>query len=188
MHGRRECGRSIEKLNCRAIAHRQNLVVDNSTLTFSLDNSDQTQALGIYLGQTLSAGAVLLLEGDLGSGKTTLVQGIGIGLGIKDAIISPTFALIHEYPEGRIPLYHLDLYRLSPPEVTELYPELYWQGTEIPLGIVAIEWPIRLSERPKDYLQISLTHTDNARQIVLTSPTPKYRETLQGIRKLDWVN
>jgi tRNA threonylcarbamoyladenosine biosynthesis protein TsaE len=144
-------------------------VVDNNTLTFSLESPDQTQALGVHLGQTLSAGSILLLEGDLGSGKTTLVQGIGMGLGITDAIVSPTFALIHEYPEGRVPLYHFDLYRLSPPEVLELHVELYWQGIEVPLGIVAIEWPVRLIERPSDYIQIALTHTENGRQVGISS-------------------
>jgi tRNA threonylcarbamoyladenosine biosynthesis protein TsaE len=163
-------------------------VVDNSTLTFCLENPDQTQALGIYLGQTLNAGSILLLEGDLGSGKTTLVQGIGMGLGIKDTIVSPTFALIHEYPEGRIPLYHFDLYRLSSSEVLELYPELYWQGIEVPLGIVAIEWPARLIEQPKDYMQVTLTHREDARQASLFSPTPMHWETIQGVRNLDWVN
>jgi tRNA threonylcarbamoyladenosine biosynthesis protein TsaE len=144
-------------------------VVENSTLTFSLDSPDRTQALGVHLGQTMSVGSILLLEGDLGSGKTTLVQGIGMGLGITDAIVSPTFALIHEYPEGRVPLYHFDLYRLSPPEVLELHVELYWQGIEVPLGIVAIEWPGRLIERPRDYLQVTLTHTEKGRQVDISS-------------------
>jgi tRNA threonylcarbamoyladenosine biosynthesis protein TsaE len=161
-------------------------VSDSNSLTFALDSAAQTQALGLYLGQTLNAGSILLLEGDLGSGKTTLVQGIGTGLGIEDAIASPTFALIHEYPEGRIPLYHFDLYRLSPLEVTELYPELYWQGVEVPLGIVAIEWPARLLERPTDYLQIELIHWGNARQVTFFSSTPLYAETIQNICNLDW--
>ncbi len=162
-------------------------MVDNSILTFSLESPDQTQALGVYLGQTLNPGSILLLEGDLGSGKTTLVQGIGMGLGVKDAIVSPTFALIHEYPEGRIPLYHFDLYRLNASEVQELHPELYWQGKEVPLGIVAVEWPARLIEQPKDYLQITLTHTENARQAHLFSSTAMHWETIQGVRNLDWT-
>jgi tRNA threonylcarbamoyladenosine biosynthesis protein TsaE len=163
-------------------------VTEPNSLTFALDSAAQTQALGLYLGRTLNAGSILLLEGDLGSGKTTLVQGIGAGLGIKDAIASPTFALIHEYPEGRIPLYHFDLYRLSPLEVTELYPELYWQGVEVSLGIVAIEWPARLIERPIDYLQIELTHTENARQATFFSPTSLHWATIQSLRNLDWMN
>ncbi|MGB7412594.1 MAG: tRNA (adenosine(37)-N6)-threonylcarbamoyltransferase complex ATPase subunit type 1 TsaE, partial [Thermosynechococcaceae cyanobacterium] len=98
----------------------------------SLPNLAATQALGLSLGQVLPAGSILLLEGDLGCGKTSLVQSIGLGLGITDPIVSPTFTLINEYHEGRIPLYHLDLYRLPPADVTDLYLETYWQGIEYP--------------------------------------------------------
>ncbi len=98
-----------------------------------------------------------MLEGDLGAGKTTLVQGIGEGLGITDAIVSPTFTLINEYPEGRIPLYHLDLYRLKPAEVEALNLESYWEGFEFPLGIVAIEWAQRMPYLPSSYLRLLLT-------------------------------
>lgn len=109
-----------------------------------------------------------MLEGDLGSGKTTLVQSIGEGLGITDTIASPTFALIHEYPEGRIPLYHLDLYRLEPLEVNELHLETYWEGIEVPPGIVAIEWPDRLLDWPDNYLHLLLTYVDEGREITFT--------------------
>jgi len=123
-----------------------------------------TQRLGMMLGQTLSAGSVLLLEGELGCGKTSLIQGLGRGLGVIDSIVSPTFTLINEYHEGRIPLYHLDLYRLTPEQADELYIETYWQGIEVPLGIVAIEWSERLLHRPPDYLCIGLRHQGESRQ------------------------
>ena len=130
-----------------------------------LPDAEATRQLGRNLAQSLPPGSVILLEGDLGSGKTTLVQGLGEGLGIKDPIVSPTFTLINEYPEGRIPLYHLDLYRLEPQEVEALNLEAYWEGIEFPPGIVAIEWAERLSYKPNNYLQISLTYqTDGSRQ------------------------
>lgn len=133
-----------------------------------LENLAATQALGLTLGQSLSAGTVLLLEGDLGSGKTTLVQSIGAGLGITDAIVSPTFTLIQEYLEGRVPLYHFDLYRLTTHEVSTLHPEIYWQGAEVVPGIVAIEWAERLHQLPPSYLQVRLTTpTDTTRQVEL---------------------
>ena len=133
--------------------------------TIVLPDAEATRELGRNLAQSLPPGSVILLEGDLGSGKTTLVQGLGEGLGIKDPIVSPTFTLINEYPEGRIPLYHLDLYRLEPPEVEALNLEAYWEGIEFPLGIVAIEWSERLSYKPNNYLQIGLTYqTDGSRQ------------------------
>jgi tRNA threonylcarbamoyladenosine biosynthesis protein TsaE len=129
-------------------------------ISFPLPTVKATRQLGIALGRSLPPGTVILLEGDLGSGKTTLVQGIGEGLGISNAIVSPTFTLISEYSDGRIPLYHLDLYRLSPNEVGSLYPEMYWEGQEYPPGITAIEWADRLPYCPDDYLKICLSHPD----------------------------
>jgi tRNA threonylcarbamoyladenosine biosynthesis protein TsaE len=116
-----------------------------------------TKQLGCELSTKLTSGTVLLLVGDLGSGKTSLVQGLASGLGITEAITSPTFTLINEYLAGRCPLYHLDLYRLTPPEVAALHLEQYWEGWEVEPGIVAIEWPERLPYRPIQYLQIELT-------------------------------
>lgn len=142
-------------------------MIQNS-LALHLASGEETQALGRRLGQMLLAGTVLLLQGDLGAGKTTLVQGIGEGLGITDAIVSPTFTLVNEYPEGRIPLYHFDLYRLEPAEVASLYLNHYWEGEEFPLGLVAIEWPERLPFKPKSYLKIDLIHAEEGgRQAVL---------------------
>ncbi|KAM3112291.1 tRNA (adenosine(37)-N6)-threonylcarbamoyltransferase complex ATPase subunit type 1 TsaE [Phormidesmis sp. 146-33] len=123
-----------------------------------LADAESTRRLGVQLGQRLSAGDVLLLEGDLGSGKTTLVQGIGEGLGVDEAIDSPTFTLVNEYLSGRVPLYHLDLYRLNSVEAAEMCPEIYWEGVEVKPGIVAIEWSERLPYQPDHYLQISLAH------------------------------
>jgi tRNA threonylcarbamoyladenosine biosynthesis protein TsaE len=123
-----------------------------------LPDANATQALGLELGLALTAGSVLLLTGELGSGKTTLVQGLAQGLNIDDAIVSPTFTIINEYLGGRLPLYHLDLYRLTSAEVDDLHLETYWLGLEAELGIMAIEWAERLSYLPPDYLQLELTY------------------------------
>ncbi|WP_310427167.1 tRNA (adenosine(37)-N6)-threonylcarbamoyltransferase complex ATPase subunit type 1 TsaE [Chamaesiphon sp. VAR_48_metabat_135_sub] len=123
-----------------------------------LPDANATQQLGIDLGKSLTAGSVLLLIGDLGSGKTTLVQGLAQGMTIVDSIVSPTFTIINEYFSGRLPLYHLDLYRLTNTEVDDLHLESYWLGLETELGIVAIEWAERLSYLPDDYLRIELTY------------------------------
>ncbi|HEY9656631.1 MAG TPA: tRNA (adenosine(37)-N6)-threonylcarbamoyltransferase complex ATPase subunit type 1 TsaE [Crinalium sp.] len=130
-------------------------------ITIFLSDAAATRSLGVSLGQTLPAGSVLLLEGELGSGKTTLVQGLGEGLGIQDTIDSPTFTLINEYFEGRLPLYHLDLYRLNATATAELSLETYWDGTEAELGIVAIEWAERLPYKPANYLAIHLIYDVN---------------------------
>jgi tRNA threonylcarbamoyladenosine biosynthesis protein TsaE len=130
----------------------------NDKIVLSLPNAEATRSLGVKLGRCLPAGSTILLEGDLGSGKTTLVQGIGVGLGITEPIQSPTFTLINEYLEGRIPLYHFDLYRLEPKDIAELQPEIYWEGIELSPGIVAIEWAEKLDYKPSDYLRIRLMH------------------------------
>ncbi|MEG4326364.1 tRNA (adenosine(37)-N6)-threonylcarbamoyltransferase complex ATPase subunit type 1 TsaE [Microcoleus sp. AT3-A2] len=134
-----------------------------------LPDSEATRKFGAALGRSLPPGTVILLQGDLGAGKTTLVQGIAEGLGISDSVESPTFTLINEYFEGRVPLYHLDLYRLEPEEVEALHLESYWDGLEMDLGIVAIEWPERLQYKPDNYLQICLSYLYNGRQIEVIS-------------------
>ncbi|MEL6469960.1 MAG: tRNA (adenosine(37)-N6)-threonylcarbamoyltransferase complex ATPase subunit type 1 TsaE [Cyanobacteria bacterium J06623_4] len=128
-----------------------------------------TQALGKALGEQLPAGSVLLLRGDLGSGKTTLVQGLGLGLGVAD-IDSPTFTLINEYTRGRLPLYHIDLYRLSEAEADGLYLETYWEGVEVEPGIVAIEWSERLRHLPPEPIELLLSYLPAGRRATLRVP------------------
>ena len=97
----------------------------------------QTEALAAMLAEQLKAGDVLLLEGDLGAGKTAFVRGLARGLGADETeVSSPTFALLQQY-EGRLPLYHFDLYRLSDMEAAELGFEEYFFGS----GVCAVEWP-----------------------------------------------
>lgn len=136
-----------------------------------LRDAAATEALGAALGQVILAGTVLLLSGDLGSGKTTFVQGLGAALGVSDPIVSPTFALIHEYLEARIPLYHFDLYRLQREEATALYLEAYWDG-DYPAGIVAIEWAERLTYLPSEYLAIRLSWLDSTVEEVAAEAMP----------------
>ncbi|MEM9905690.1 MAG: tRNA (adenosine(37)-N6)-threonylcarbamoyltransferase complex ATPase subunit type 1 TsaE [Cyanobacteria bacterium P01_D01_bin.44] len=131
-----------------------------ASVTLDLSNAIATQQLGEKLGRCLPAGTVLLLEGALGSGKTTLVQGLGAGLGILDSIDSPTFTLINEYLKGRVPLYHVDLYRLSPEETDALSLETYWQGEEVEPGILAIEWAERLRYLPENPIRVALTYDE----------------------------
>lgn len=145
-------------------------MVEKATpLKILLADAEATRQLGINLGQSLVAGSILLLEGDLGSGKTTLVQGIGEGLGITEPIVSPTFTLINEYTQGRLPLYHLDLYRLQSEEVKQLHLDNYWNEIECPLGIVAIEWAERLVNKPLTYLKLCLTYNNEHRQVEISN-------------------
>ncbi|NMF57427.1 tRNA (adenosine(37)-N6)-threonylcarbamoyltransferase complex ATPase subunit type 1 TsaE [Pseudanabaena yagii] len=120
-------------------------------------NLDETQAIATQLAQLVPAGTIILLEGNLGSGKTTFMQAFGHALGISTTIASPTFTLIDEYTEGRLPLYHIDLYRLEPSQVPSLHLEEYWRGEDFPLGVVAIEWASKLPNIPPQHLKINLS-------------------------------
>jgi len=109
-------------------------------LEIETQSPEETQKVAEELGRRLKPGEVVLLFGELGAGKTTFVQGLARGLGVSEDyyIQSPTFALINEYP-GRIPLFHIDLYRLEPEDVYDLgLEELASQG------ILVIEWSERL--------------------------------------------
>jgi tRNA threonylcarbamoyladenosine biosynthesis protein TsaE len=102
------------------------------------NSAEETMLIAEKLAKTLNPGDMIALSGDLGSGKTTFTKGIGKGLGVKDSkrINSPTFVLIKEY-SGKIPLYHLDLYRLDAlKEIENLAVEEYIYGT----GVTVIEW------------------------------------------------
>src|SRR2546426_299707 len=104
-------------------------------------SATETIAFGRTLAEELRAGDVVALSGELGSGKTCLVKGIASGLGITQDVTSPTFTIIHEYRSGRLPLYHVDLYRL------DSLPQALAAGIEDYLGrdgITVIEWAERI--------------------------------------------
>jgi tRNA threonylcarbamoyladenosine biosynthesis protein TsaE len=134
----------------------QGQMMGDSVFRIDLPDAQATHGLGDRLGKLCPPGTVLLLSGDLGSGKTTLVQGMGMGLGIAEPIASPTFTLINEYLEGRIPLYHVDLYRLDPAQVSSLELESYWEAPEIEPGLLAIEWSERMLESPRSAVRLRL--------------------------------
>jgi tRNA threonylcarbamoyladenosine biosynthesis protein TsaE len=117
------------------------------------------------LAATLSAGDVLLLSGELGAGKTAFVRGLAQGLGIaEDEVSSPTFTLVHEYRGGRLTLYHVDLYRLDRAATDDL--GLDEMG--IADGVLAIEWPDRLTHSLGPALRVRLDIVDTTtRQIEL---------------------
>ncbi|WP_315862179.1 tRNA (adenosine(37)-N6)-threonylcarbamoyltransferase complex ATPase subunit type 1 TsaE [Halomicronema hongdechloris] len=141
-------------------------------VVITLPDAEATYALGHYLGQHLPIGTVILLMGDLGSGKTTLVKGLAAALGITEPINSPTFTLINEYEQGRLPLYHVDLYRLEAAAADQLYLESYWDGSEFVPGIMAIEWSEHLGHHPPEPLELRLSYHDAGRQATLRPSTP----------------
>ena len=108
--------------------------------TFS---EEETFKLGEYLGKQASPGDIVCLNGDLGTGKTVFTKGFARGLGIEEDVVSPTFTIIREYEEGRLPMYHFDVYRIGDiDEMDELGYEDYFFGE----GVTLIEWSELISD------------------------------------------
>jgi len=129
-------------------------------------NSEQeTRSIASALALDLAMGTVLLLSGDLGAGKTAFVRGLAEGLGIDaEEVTSPTFTLVHEYRGGRLPLIHVDLYRLDRADLDEI-------GLDQDLaaiGIVAVEWAERMARDIPGAVRVSITDAgDDRRTIVI---------------------
>jgi len=132
-------------------------------------HEQETFALGQQLGARAREGEIYCLDGDLGAGKTVFTQGFAQGLGITEPVSSPTFTIFQQYEEGRLPLYHFDVYRIADPsEMDEIGYEEYFYGN----GVCLIEWAslieelvpedarwIRIEKNPEkgfDYRQITL--------------------------------
>lgn len=150
--------------------------------SFVSKGPEDTREFGIRLGKNLMPGHVVCLEGELGAGKTVLTGGIAEGLGLDCSVTSPTYTLINEYP-GRVPLYHIDLYRLEDGE------EFYYIGGEELLysqGISVIEWASRAEDLlPEDCIWIrisALEEAESSRLIELTV-TEKHRYILERMGK-----
>lgn len=139
---------------------------------------EETQAFGEQLGRVLRAGDVVALQGELGTGKTMLIQGIARGLGRDpNTIKSPTFVLMREYP-GEVPLVHIDGYRL------EGAPAVAWLDMELifsPEKITLIEWAERFEGcLPADRIELRLAHkTTNQRRITLVEHGPRSRQAFE---------
>jgi tRNA threonylcarbamoyladenosine biosynthesis protein TsaE len=130
------------------------------------ESEQATTELGERLARSLSPGAVVLLEGELGAGKTAFVRGLATGLGAaEEDVSSPTFTLIQEY-RGRIPFLHADLYRITGAEVDEL--GLDELGRD---GVVAIEWAAKLLRRPAGAVEVLIEDLgDDRRRITIVRP------------------
>ena len=144
-------------------------------------STDQTLELGEKLAKHLRKGDIVCLEGDLGSGKTTLIKGIAKGLHIApEKVNSPTFVLMNAY-HGRLPLYHFDLYRLEAVhEISSIGYEEFLYGD----GVAVIEWAERLGQlTPKEYLRIELAHKgENQRLIKIFPAGTRYSQLVDSLR------
>ena len=142
---------------------------------------EETRALGTVLGEALQGGEIVLLIGQLGAGKTTLTQGLAVGLGVDGYTKSPSFVLLNEY-QGRVPLYHLDLFRIdTPEEVWDLGIDEYLNGP----GVTAIEWADRAREAfPTDALVVEIHPIgEEERRVEIGGNGPASEEAVRRAQK-----
>ena len=128
----------------------------------SLNNLEETEKFGLFLGENLKPGDVVCLNGDLGAGKTTLTKSIAKGLGIDDYVTSPTFTIVNEY-YGKIDLYHIDTYRLDDMvDVDYLGFDEYFYSD----GVTIVEWAEKIRDAlPEEYMEINIKSHDDKRDL-----------------------
>jgi tRNA threonylcarbamoyladenosine biosynthesis protein TsaE len=157
-------------------------ILDENTFEYFSRSADQTRRFGMRLGALIEPNQLFCLSGELGSGKTTLVQGLVQGWGSTDPVTSPTFVLINEYyrPDGEI-LFHLDAYRLKNAIEGE---DLDIEGM-LARGAMVVEWPENIrSALPNDTLLITLRWmAEEQRDLVITAQGREYQEMLATIRQ-----
>lgn len=154
-----------------------------SVSTYFLHDEHATEQFGARLAQSLgNAGVIVFLEGDLGTGKTTLSRGLIRALGHQGAVKSPTYTLVEPYEDFDFPLYHFDLYRLSDPEEVEfLGVDEYFQ----PPAVCLIEWPQRgLGHLPPADLQLRLADNGTGRQIDYQALTERGQAVISRLQAL----
>jgi tRNA threonylcarbamoyladenosine biosynthesis protein TsaE len=154
---------------------RRNIVIQTRS-------ASETVQIGKTIGKCLLSGDVVALVGELGAGKTQFIKGLASGVGIEDPthISSPSFTLIHEY-SGKIPFYHIDLFRLGrEQEAEELGLEDYFQGR----GITAIEWADKIpSLLPEELLFVSIAYVDkNIRSLEVAGKGKHFEDLLNHVR------
>ena len=137
----------------------------------------ETEQLGARLAKQLLPGDVIALRGGLGAGKTAFTRGLARGLGIEDPVTSPTYTIVNEYPQGRLPLFHFDMYRLRDAE--ELF-DLGWEDYLDRGGVCAVEWSENVAEALEDPVTVTIRKDpdkENLRYITITggSPDADYR-------------
>lgn len=145
-----------------------------------LDGEEQTKEIGYKLGTLLTPGSVICLVGDLGAGKTTMTQSLAQALEVDDYITSPTFTIVNEY-EGKMPLYHFDVYRIgSSDEMYDIGYDEYINGE----GVCIIEWANLIEDiLPDEYLYIELRYKEMGREMILNPVGEKYERIVEELTK-----
>ena len=135
-------------------------------LTIITKSPEETKNLGEEVGKLAKPGDLLAFYGELGAGKTCFIQGISQELEVKDYVTSPSFTILNEY-QGKIPIYHFDLFRLNAEEILELGYEEYFYGE----GLTVIEWAEMIEQLlPKEHLKIDIKFKDRYQRIISFIP------------------
>lgn len=125
----------------------------------NIKGEEETYAFGAKLADKLKPGTVIAMVGDLGTGKTTLTKAIAKGLGVKETVTSPTFTIVKEYEDGKMPLYHFDVYRIG--DIDEMY-ELGYEEYFYGQGVCIVEWADIIEELiPDDAIRINIEYGVN---------------------------
>ena len=146
-----------------------------------ISNQRELEKIAEKLGELVNSGDIICMVGDLGAGKTTFIQALAAGLGVEDCVTSPTFVLINEY-EGRIPLYHFDVYRINHiSEMENLGYEEYFYGD----GVCAIEWADLIDDiLPNNHLRIEIRITGaKTRQVCFVGTDDYYGGMIKELLK-----
>lgn len=152
-------------------------------LTWTTKGADETKRIAAALAKLVMPGDVLTLEGDLGAGKTTFSKGFAEGLGITRIVNSPTFTIIKEYTDGRLPLYHMDVYRMEDAE-EEIGLEEYFEGE----GVCLVEWAHLIEPQlPSSYLKIEMLRTEREeeRHLTFDAKGERYETLCKEMKKFD---
>lgn len=170
--------RQVPNISCK---HRGGTILSSSNFITS-HSSEQTQRLGQMIGEKALPGDIVLLSGPLGAGKTCLAQGIAKALGVQEDAASPSYVLMREL-NGRIPLYHMDLYRLEFNEISEIGLDDYLHGQ----GVCVIEWAEKSqSLMTEEHLHLTLNYGQDATRLITISPCgERYIEMAECLYKLN---
>lgn len=152
-----------------------------ATYTYASSGEHQTALLAEALARFMEAGTVVGLDGDLGAGKTRFSQSVARALGVEGVVNSPTFTIIKEYEGSRLPLYHMDVYRITAAEADELGLDDYFYGD----GVTLVEWAERIRELlPPERLDVYIRHKgEREREIELTPHGSRYEQWCRHLKE-----
>ena len=144
----------------------------------------ELEYLGSRMAELVAPGDFIALDGDLGAGKTLMTQGMAKGLGVTEEIVSPTFTIIHEYETGRLPLYHMDVYRLKQPEeMYDLGYEEYFYGE----GVTVVEWAQIIEPLlPDEYLGMEISVVPEGRELSFVRHGDRYERLIEELTGCDY--